>query len=99
MRIATTAARLFDLRLKMMEQNPTEAEYIELKKAAEAVGTWETVRPTIIHQLEQKKQFETLTRVYLHDRDWDAAWRTLDKVNLTPHPAWMGVPMLESGGR
>ncbi len=74
------AQALFALRLQCMQQAPNEAHYAALKQAAQAVGTWETVRPEIIRQLEHNKEFEVLTRVYLCDQEWDAAWDTLAQV-------------------
>lgn len=78
---------LFQLRLQAMQERPSEPYYAALKTAAAAIGTWETVRPEIIRQLEQSADFETLTRVYLHDEDWDAAWETF---NRTSQPARRG---------
>lgn len=71
---------LLALRLHCMQQEPDEAYYAALKQAAEAVGTWGSVRPEIIRQLERSQEFEVLTRVYLHDQEWDAAWDTLARV-------------------
>jgi uncharacterized Zn finger protein len=71
---------LFDLRLHSMQHNPNEAYYTALKQAAETVGTWESVRPEIIRQLEHNKKFDVLTRVYLRDQEWDAAWNTLARL-------------------
>ncbi|MBP8972641.1 MAG: SWIM zinc finger family protein [Anaerolineae bacterium] len=71
---------LLALRLQCMQQDPNEAYYAALKQAAEAAGTWESVRPEIIRQLEHSKEFEVLTRVYLDDQEWDAAWDTLARV-------------------
>jgi len=51
---------LFDLRRVCMQHNPSEPYYAALKQAAEAVGTWETVRPAIIRQLEHSEQFDIL---------------------------------------
>ncbi len=71
---------LLALRRQCMQQDPNEAYYAALKQAAEAVGTWESVRPEIIRQLERSQEYEVLTRVYLHDQEWDAAWDTLARV-------------------
>ena len=85
---------LFDLRLRCMQQNPSESYYVALQQAAEAVGTWESVRPEIIRQLEHVEQFEVLTRVYLHDQEWDAAWDTLAQMPRSPR-GWMTWPRLD----
>lgn len=86
---------LFDLRLTCMQQNPNEAYYAVLKQAAEAVGTWETVRPEIIRQLEDREQFEVLTRVYLHDQAWDLAWDTLARQPQRSPQGWMNWSRLD----
>ncbi len=75
---------LFSLRLVCMQHNPSEPYYAVLKQAAEAVGTWESVRPEIIRQLDHSEQVEILTRVYLHDQEWDAAWDTLARIPRSP---------------
>lgn len=75
---------LFNLRLVCMQQNSSEPYYAALKQAAEAVGTWESLRPEIIRRLDHSEQFEILTRVYLHDQEWDAAWDTLARIPRSP---------------
>lgn len=86
---------LFNLRLRCMQQNPGEGYYAALKQAAEATGTWETVRPEIIQQLEGNDQFEVLTRVYLHDQEWDAAWDTLGRIPQPAQRGWMSWSRLD----
>ena len=86
---------LFELRLQCMQQNPCEPYYAALKQAAEAVGSWETVRPEIIRQLERGEHFEALTRVYLHDQEWDAAWDTLARIPQPPPRGWMPPARLD----
>ncbi len=83
---------LFALRLQCMRQMPNEVYYAALKQAAQAVGTWETVRPEIIRQLECSQEFEVLTRVYLHDQEWDAAWDTLERIPQRPGQ-WMSLAL------
>jgi hypothetical protein len=86
---------LFDLRLTCMQQNPNEGYYAALKQAAEAVGIWESVRPEIIRQLEDREQFEVLTRVYLHDQEWDMAWDTLARQPQRSSRGWMDYSRLD----
>jgi uncharacterized Zn finger protein len=71
---------LLDLRLLCMQQQPSEQSYTELKQAAAALGVWKEVRPEVIRRLKESKQLDILTRVYLHDEDWDAAWDTLSRM-------------------
>lgn len=71
---------LLSLRMQCMRERPSEPYYAALKQAAEAVGSWDTVRPMVIRQLEQGTLYSVLARVYLHDQDWDAAWGTLAKI-------------------
>jgi hypothetical protein len=85
---------LFNLGLIGMRQNPSEAYYAALEQAAETVGTWQAVRPEIIRQLKNREQFEALTRVYLHDQEWDRAWDTLARMPRSPR-GWMNWSRLD----
>lgn len=78
---------LFELRMQCMREHPGEAYYAALKAAADAIGSWDTVRPMVIRQLEQNQLYHVLVRVYLHDQEWDAAWDTLARI---PHRSQEG---------
>src|SRR5258708_25059622 len=62
-----------------MLANPAELNYELLEQGAEKVGRWQTIRPEILDWLTRKKHFDVLTKVYLHDQEWDAAWDMLDQ--------------------
>lgn len=89
------AKALFGVRLQAMQANPNEAYYAVLKQAAQAIGTWESVRPEIIRQLEVREEFEVLTRVYLHDQEWDMAWDTLARQPQRSPKGWMNWSRLD----
>lgn len=80
----------FELHRLWMQEKPHENVYVELKQAAEAVGKWDSVRPAVIEDLERSKQFDVLTRIYLHDEDWNAAWRTVARVPDNDSAWWLG---------
>jgi hypothetical protein len=63
-----------------MKVSPSEHHYAELKQAAEQQGKWGTLHPEIIEWLKAHQHWATLTRVYLHDEEWDAAWEALKRV-------------------
>ncbi len=55
------------------EQSPTLAKYQQLHTLAHTVGTWETLKPEIVQQLEAKKQIPQLLEIALHEQDIDWA--------------------------
>jgi uncharacterized Zn finger protein len=89
------AKALFEVRLQCMQANPNEAYYVALKQAAQVISTWESVRPEIIRQLEVREEFEVLTRVYLHDQEWDMAWDTLARQPQRSPKGWMNWSRLD----
>jgi hypothetical protein len=77
---------LLDLRRRTMRESPSEAAYASLKQAAEALGEWDTTRADVRRELETGERFKELTLVYLHDEEWDAAWKTLARTrDLSMH--------------
>ncbi len=62
---------------------PAEHNYVLLREAAEKVGQWQTLRPEILAWLEKEQRFDVLTKIYLQDEEWDAAWKILDKFRAT----------------
>ena len=80
------------LQRQRMTAEPYIGSYTALKEAAEALGRWEHIRPEVIAWLEEKGHYDTLTRAYLHERDWDAAWATLEKAQQTGRRQhdWLG---------
>jgi len=78
------------LQLERMKAHPQIEFYRQLKGTAQALNQWETLHPTILQQLNTGGQFEVITRVYLDDENWDAAWETLEKVK----PSTSSIPGL-----
>ncbi|MBN2302909.1 MAG: SWIM zinc finger family protein [Anaerolineae bacterium] len=70
---------LFALRRQAMDHAPSEQHYRELKEAAQAVGTWDQLRPDILSKLERDRRYDELTRIYLQDEEWAAAWDAAEK--------------------
>jgi uncharacterized Zn finger protein len=82
---------LFELRLLCMQQQSSVGHYVALKEAAEAIDVWARVRPDILKDLEQKKEYAVLAQIYLHDEEWDAAWEMVDHIaaeSRTRRDAW-----------
>ncbi|MBN1286240.1 MAG: hypothetical protein JXB47_12650 [Anaerolineae bacterium] len=82
-------ACLFLLRRRMMAY-PNISHYAALKEAAAALGRWEMIRPHVVAWLEEQKNHVVLTRVYLHDQMWDAAWAALTKAIEAEMPPGSG---------
>jgi uncharacterized Zn finger protein len=86
----------FELRLLCMQQQPSVDYYAKLKQAADAVERWAVVRPDILQELEQKKEYGVLTQVYLYDEEWDAAWETAERIQTQPLGwRWVGPPGID----
>jgi uncharacterized Zn finger protein len=77
-------AALCELLTQTMKHNPTEQTYLQLKEVAEALGTWATLQPEIIHQLQYQREFAVLARVQLCEENWDAAWEALEQAQQGP---------------
>lgn len=67
----------------MMAYHPLAANYKNLKQTALTLNQWDAIRPQVIANLQQKQEFDTLTRIYLIDGEWTLAWETLPKAKLT----------------
>jgi uncharacterized Zn finger protein len=65
--------------IRQMQSRPNLQNYIELKAVAQVLNQWDILRPQIIHDLQAEQSCEALTRVYLHDEQWELAWETLAK--------------------
>jgi len=66
---------------KRMRTDAHIDHYIGLRKVSESLDNWGTIRPQIIAELEKRQEYQVLTLVYLHEKDWDSAWVSLDKVS------------------
>jgi uncharacterized Zn finger protein len=58
---------------KVFEQAPTLAKYQQLQTLAHTTGTWKTLKPEILQQLEVQKQIPQLIEIALHEQDIDRA--------------------------
>ncbi len=71
----------FRWQLKRMRTDPQIDHYIGLRAVSESLDNWQTIRPQVIAELEKKRAYQALTLAYLHDKDWDLAWVSLDQVS------------------
>lgn len=65
---------------RQMIERPAVENYRDMQTTAQSIGQWDTLRPQIIRDLGIGKNFDVLTRVYLHDGEYALAWDTLPKV-------------------
>jgi uncharacterized Zn finger protein len=63
-----------------LKSEPSIGYYTATEEQAVKLGQWDKLRPQLIAWLEQHKHFSTLTRVRLHERDYELAWDVLGKV-------------------
>ena len=75
----------FRWQLKRMRTDPQIDHYIGLRAVCESLDNWQTIRPQVIAELEKNQAYQALTLAYLHDKDWDLAWVSLDKVSEPQH--------------
>lgn len=71
---------IFDLWLRGMQVEPSLTQYETLKRAAEPLDKWTTVRPIILQQLKETGRYSILIQIYLLEEEWDAAWETLETI-------------------
>jgi uncharacterized Zn finger protein len=74
--------------LRRMQTQPSVRYYAELKETAQALENWTQVRQDILNTLDQQRQYGLLTRLYLHDEVWNAAWETLAKASALRSNPW-----------
>ncbi len=81
---------------KIFELTPSEHGYHKLKTLAQAIGTWERVYEQIIKTVSTKPNNNLLMRIYLIERDWDAAWGMVASIpsRSKPSEAWGYRPRL-----
>ncbi len=65
--------------IRQMQSRPNIQNYSELKVTAQALNQWDSLRPQIISDLQGDQSYDVLTRVYLHDEQWELAWDMLPK--------------------
>lgn len=74
-----------------------ELEFYEImEKLAKKLKQWEALRPRLLTQLEQSNNRALLVDIYLHDKEWDAAWSIAEKEE-SPRQGWgwgwQGLPL------
>jgi uncharacterized Zn finger protein len=57
---------------------PSLEQYREIRKLAQAAGTWADVRPELLADLDKRKEFGLLTQIHLDENEIDAAFETLE---------------------
>lgn len=60
--------------------NPILPGYEEVRRVAEKVSMWESLRPELIKRLTHKNNLSLLTEIHVTDHEVDAALETLDKL-------------------
>jgi hypothetical protein len=82
-------------RLRLLRQHmlhsPEMGYYKELKRLAKKLGQWATIHQEIIDHLQKKDDQPTLVRVHLRDKNWDAAWETLETLQQKAKQPSRGV--------
>lgn len=80
--------KLFHWQLQRMQHEPSLLNYNALQATAVLLGNWSSVRPEIEAQLAKAEEYYVLTQVYLMEKAWDQAWKTLAKVQQSKDAAW-----------
>ncbi len=65
---------------RLFWEYPNLEKYKKLHKLARQINKWETLRAQIIMSLEQKKNFDFLVELYLHEKEVANALITLEKL-------------------
>lgn len=65
---------------RLFWEYPNLEKYKKLHKLARQINKWETLRAQIIMSLEQKKNFDFLVELYLHEKEVGNALVTLEKL-------------------
>jgi uncharacterized Zn finger protein len=76
---------VFRLQAEQMRVEPSIGRYNALKASAEKLGKWSELRPALIAQIEEGKDYGLLTHAYMLDESWDKAWATLPKISNGNH--------------
>jgi uncharacterized Zn finger protein len=87
--------KLFEFLLRQMKKEPSVEQYRELKRAAETRPDWANTHGDLVGWLEKQRKYEVLTRLHLHDENFEAAWKTLALVPKSTVHNWMYTSSLE----
>ncbi|MFC1959348.1 SWIM zinc finger domain-containing protein [Chloroflexota bacterium] len=68
--------KAFAIQWQQMMNRPSVDRYTNLQKTAQRLDRWDETRTEIIKWLHENN-LSTLTQIYLHEKDWDTAWATL----------------------
>jgi uncharacterized Zn finger protein len=72
-------AEALDLNLERWRQRQTLELYRSMREQAKLLGRWDALQPRLLRELEQKRDHILLTRIYLDEQAWDAAWDTAEQ--------------------
>jgi uncharacterized Zn finger protein len=83
------AAGALELHLARWQTTPSLELYETVETLARKLKQWDALRPRLLTTLETGRHASLLADIYLHDKDWDAAWAVAENVK-SPLPAWPG---------
>lgn len=76
-------AGALDLAHQLFQKQASLARYQEVQTLAQKLGTWDSLRPKLIAQLEQAKHYSLLVDIYLDEGRIDDALTALPKASST----------------
>jgi len=79
---------------QMFRERPSPAAYDRAKTAAQALDSWPDVRSALFGFLEETQRPSLQVRLYLHDRDMEAALHLVEPFAGTERPLPFGVSLL-----
>lgn len=84
-------AGALELHLSRWKTRPSLELYEIIERLAKRLKQWDALRPRLLAALESgpHPHFALLADIYLHEKDWDAAWAVAENAK-SPLPAWAG---------
>jgi uncharacterized Zn finger protein len=73
-------------------QHPSLVGYDDIKAAAQATGTWDTLRPEVLRQLERDRKHALLAEIHLKEGEIEQALRQVNHVEM-PFYSYTGDPL------
>lgn len=73
---------------KLFAEHGSLEQYQEMRSLATALQTWPTVCAELLAELEQKKQWGLLTKIYLNEQEIDAALQSVKRIREAPFGSW-----------